>query len=78
MKIEPLSEDFGLLIQPERTVLQDLPGDWLLGELASTAGGVILLRGFDVDAFLAFTEKLGSGFLVHHNIDSRDPLKHSN
>lgn len=74
MQITSLSEQFGLLLRPGGTALQDVPGDWLRTALASRAGGVMLLRGFgaDVDGFVAFTEKLGSGFLVHHNIGNRD------
>jgi alpha-ketoglutarate-dependent taurine dioxygenase len=73
--MEPISGDFGLLIQPsEGETFADVQGSWILELLASREGGLLLFRGFDVDerAFVRFTEKFGTDFLVHHNTEGRD------
>lgn len=75
MKIEQLSHHFGLLIRPDgQATLDSIQGDRIFELLASGQGGLILLRGFDanIDSFRQFTDRLGAGFLVHHNTENRD------
>jgi alpha-ketoglutarate-dependent taurine dioxygenase len=78
VRIEPMSDAFGVVVTPERkeNERQVLGLDWseIFDLLCRPSGGVVMLRGFQLDEreFRAFTEKTGQHFVVHHNVAGRD------